>query len=243
MPAKLATLAAFAALGACASTPSPLSEDRAPKSPLATRVEGQLGAIAKFQGKGKGSVVLAPGKDEVRERSAVAFSFQVVSPRPETGLRDAALLAATVDADGRGLVVAVRPTSAKVKVTEETEGGDHEATYDKVQILLARKREEAGSHDARLHVARVFGLDGGKLDGAYAAATLSAFVLGTKLVRTASPPSFRAPGEGSWTLLRIVSPGEGYLAIDWDAGRGEIFPKNVSGEGPSDLATAILRVM
>jgi hypothetical protein len=233
---------AATALSACASSPSSLSEERPPKSPLASRAEAQLSSMAKFSGRTKGSIILAMSQDDVRERPTVAFSFQVVPPRAETApaLREGALLAATIDADGRSMIVAVRPTTAKVTMTEEREGGEVEATYDKVQILLARKREESGSHDARLHVARVFGLDVGQLEGAYAGATLSAFVLGTKLLKSGSPPAFRSPGEGPWTLLRIVSPGEGYVAIDWDAGRGEIFPKT---PGPSELATAILRAM
>lgn len=248
----VACAAVAAAQIACASSPSSsLAEERPPKSPLASRAEAQLSSMAKFSGRTRGSVVLAMASDGARERPTVAFSFQVVPPRPETApaLREGTLLAATIDADGRSMIVAIRPTTAKVTMTEEREGSEAEATYDKVQVLLARKRDEAGSHDARLHIARVFGLDATQLEGAYAGATLSAFVLGTKLVKSGSPPAFRSPGEGSWTLLRVVHPGEGYVAIDWEAGRGEIFPKaagtkgTAGTEGPSELGAAILRAM
>lgn len=227
-----------ALLGACANAPTPLAPDGPrPKSPIATRTEAELADVAKFAEKSQVVLALA---EESGERKTIAFSFQVLPPRPETApaLRDGALLGATVDADGRGWIVAVRRAGSKLTITEEDASGSHEASYDKVQVLLARKREEAGSHDGRLHAARIFGLDETRLEGRYAGATLSAFVLATRLVRT--PASFRAPGQGSWTLLRIVSPGEGYLAIDWDAGRGELFPKAKDGGA---LGEAILHAM
>lgn len=239
-------------LVACANAPTPLTEERPPPSPIAARVEGQLSDIAKYPPRAKGKakktdLVLAAAFDAeghplAGERPAVAFSFRVFPPRPETPaeLRDAALLGATVDADGKNLVVAIRTTSAKLGIEEEDASGTHEAAYEKVQIILARKRDEAGSHDARMHVARVFGLDPTQLEARYAGATLSAFVLGTKLVRSSGPAAFRDPGDGTWTLLRIVSPGEGYLAIDWDAGRGEIFPVK---PGPTELGPTLLKVM
>ncbi len=254
MPRRRAALI-FALLAGCANAPTPLEEAKPPPSPIAARVEARLGDMAKFPpavGKGKGKdaksrVVLAAAMDAegrflTGERPTVAFSFRVLPPRPDTPpeLRDGALLAATLDADGKNLVIAVRPTAAKIGVEEEDASGTHEAAYEKVQVFLARKRDEAGSHDGRLHVARVFGLDQTRLEGKYAGATLTAFVLGTKLVKTTAPPSYHLPGEGSWTLLRIVTPGDGYLALDWDAGRGELFPKTA---GPSDLATAILNAM
>lgn len=242
--------------GVFSSTPPPMSEERPPPSPIAARTEARLAGMAKFPppiGGAKGAkgarpkVVLAAAMDEgghplVGDRPTVAFSFRVLTPKAETApeLRDGALLAATLDADGKNLVVAVRPTSVKVTITEEEAGGEKETTYEKVQVLLARKRDEAGSHDGRLHVARVFGLDVTKLDTKYEAATLQAFVLGTKLVKTTAPPAFQSPGEGSWTLLRIVSPGEGYLAIDWDAGRAELFPKSAD---VTPLAETLLRVL
>lgn len=234
------SLACVALVSACANAPTPLAPDGPrPKSPIATRTEGELADIAKFPGKAQ--VVLATS-EESGERKTVAFSFQVLPPRPETpqALRDGALLGATVDADGRGWIVAVRKSASKITITEEDASGSHEASYDKVQVFLARKREEAGSHDGRVHVARIFGLDETRVEGRYAAATLTAFVLATRLVRTSSPASFRAPGQGSWTLLRIVAPGEGYLAIDWDAGRGELFPKAKDG-GP--LGEAVMFAM
>ena len=240
--ASLFSLAALALAPACANAPTPLeAQGPRPKSPIATRTEAELDEIAKFARKTRGRVILAPA-EEGAERPSLAFSFQVLPPRPETApaLRDGALLGATVDADGRGWIVAVRKAGTKITITEEDEAGAHEASYDKVQVLLARRREEASSHDARLHAARVFGLDATRLEGRYAGATLTAFVLATRLVKTSVPPAFRSPGEGSWTLLRIVGPGEGYLGIDWDAGRGELFPKAKDG-GP--LGEAVLHAL
>ena len=68
-----------------------------------------------------------------------------------------------------------------------------------------------------------FGTYGENINAGYAPAVLEAVVLGTKLKRTAS--SFAEPGRGTWALLRIVSPGEAYVAFDWDTGDGEFFSK------------------
>jgi hypothetical protein len=256
----MSRLASFVCALACAScsvfssTPTPMTEEKPPPSPIAARTEARLAGMAKFpppiggaKNAKRSKVVLAAAMDSagspvMGDRATVAFSFRILPPKAETApeLRDAAMLAATLDADGKNLVVAVRPTTVKVTITEEEDGGEKETTYEKVQILLARKRDEAGSHDARLHVARVFGLDVTKLDAKYEAATLQAFVLGTKLAKRSAPPAFQSPGEGPWTLLRIVSPGEGYLAIDWDAGRAELFPKSPE---VTPLAEALLHVM
>lgn len=177
-------------------------------------------------------------------RETLAFHFERVPykegmPGGEDGF---AALNAKLDADNaRALVIAMAFTGKSVDLENASAPEAETTRFESVRILLARDPKAESSTAGRAAVAKLWHLAGENVSASYERAAFDAVVLGTRLKRNASPPSFSDLGAGTWTLLRLVEPAEAYLAIDWAAGVGEFFPK-AEGSG-IEAGKALFRVL
>ena len=174
----------------------------------------------------------ADGKVASGPRPSLAFRFESVPykegmPGGEDGF---AALNAKLDVDARRPVVIAMAFTGKFVELENPsapEGADKTTSrFESVRILLARDPKAEPSAAGRGAVAKLWNLGGEDVGASYERAAFDAIVLGTRLKRNASPPSFSDLGAGTWTLLRLVEPSEAYLAVDWASGVGEFFPRS-----------------
>lgn len=110
-----------------------------------------------------------------------------------------------------------------------------------VRVTITRDPKAAPSLAGRVRAASLWALLGENVTTPYAPAEFSAAVLGTKLLRSEIPAMFAAPGQGTWVLLKTMTPDELYVAFDTSTGRGELFPKTPNE--PNDAARAVFRAL
>lgn len=110
-----------------------------------------------------------------------------------------------------------------------------------VRLTITRDPKALPSQPARLRAASLWALIGENITAPYAPAEFSAAVLGTKLLRSEIPAMFAAPGQGTWVLLKTMTPDELYVAFDTTTGRTELFPKTPNE--PNAAARAVFRAL
>lgn len=108
-------------------------------------------------------------------------------------------------------------------------------TPDKTTVRFTLGHSSSASRclAGRLYAAKLWSLIGADTAVSSVPATLDGIVLGTRLRRNDAPASFSDPGAGAWTLLRVLVPGDAYIAIDWEHGALELFPKDVGVRTPA----------
>ena len=236
-------------------TPQPVSsEQKNPSESFLARLDGMSSArhMLKRQPADPAQMVFALLLDPdqkiaagPRETAGFRFRTQPWTEGTPGQPNELVSLAATLTADdARLFVMAVRLTDKKADLSQVNPlidagsgvSGSESVQLDKVQVMVVRKQQDAPSKTGRLLAAKLWNLVGESINVAYAPAVLEGVVLGTRLKRNTSPPSFSEPGRGTWTLFRIVDPGEAYLALDWEAGLGEFFPKAPGVRSEAGLA-------
>lgn len=110
-----------------------------------------------------------------------------------------------------------------------------------VRVTVSRDPETVPSQAARLRAASLWALIGENINVPYAPAEFAAAVLGTRLLRSEIPAMFAAPGQGTWVLLKTLTPDELYVAFDTSTGRAEVFPKTPNE--PNAAARAMFRAL
>ena len=180
------------------------------------------------------------------ERPTLTFRFNVLPWREGSPGRPDNLitLASTLTVDDKGhfvLGLSIPGKPANVNFVDHRNNKETPLPEEKVQILVVRKEGEPPSEKGRLTIAKLWRLIGENIRTPYKNTLLEAVVMGVNLQRSRVPALYTNPGSGSWTLFKIFSPGEAYLAVDLEHGEGEFFPK-VPDE-PSDAGKALFHAL
>ncbi len=137
-------------------------------------------------------------------------------------------------------IVSSAPTVAHL-VDRSGEPIEQLGPQGQVRVTVSRDPKTVPSQAARLRAASLWALIGENINVPYAPAEFAAAVLGTKLLRSEIPAMFAAPGQGTWVLLKTMTPDELYIAFDTSTGRAEVFPKTPNV--PNAAARAVFRAL
>jgi hypothetical protein len=137
-------------------------------------------------------------------------------------------------------IVSSAPTVAHL-VNRAGEPIEELGPQGQVRVTVSRDPKTAPSQAARLRTASLWALIGENINAPYAPAEFAAAVLGTKLLKSEIPAMFAAPGQGTWVLLKTMTPDEMYVAFDTSTGRTELFPKTPNE--PNAAARAVFRAL
>ncbi len=161
--------------------------------------------------------------------SALAFRFVRLPPRLDAPTPPARLsmFEATFDADSDQRLI------FGIELPETVRG--------RIKIVIARNRGMPPSTSGRAAIAKAWNLAGASPKEPYAPVVIDAEVLAHRVTRRERPAAFVEPGVGTWTLFRVVAPADGFIAIDWKNGVGEVMPKR-PGER-DELGVALYRAL
>ena len=183
----------------------------------------------------------ANGEISSEARLSLAFRTQIVPPNlkmPKGPEMLVLMKGQLVEDEQRLFVLGIEILDEKPSLTVSGAVSDTEPKIGakKIRIFVTRDQKSSPSHVARLMSAKLWGLVGENMNAPYQPAILEAIVLGTDLERSKVPALYSKPGSGTWTLFRITSPGEAFLAIDFENGIGEFFPKNMGQKSEAGKA-------
>ena len=179
--------------------------------------------------------VYKPGTGCTPERPALSFQFEVAPWSDDDGarggpsmlLRARAVVSNVLDvmspmpSTSFGLTLALPPRDAEHIYYRDPVADARQAASDAPPAWLALDPKSPPHAAVRAEVERIFMLPGTASAGGQAHVTYTARVIGHRLTRRND--RYANPGSGRWTLLRVVEPGDGWVALDLWEGRGEAF--------------------
>lgn len=176
--------------------------------------------------------VHAPGQGYTAERPALPFELSVQpGPGAETEMRaPGVVLRGEAQVSNHlhpllpmpnatfGLELALMPQAQSEDLLRDPVHDAQEAARDAPPIWV---RVIAGMRHRSMHseLQRIFG--GADVGAQVRALVFTARIMGHRMTRT--PDRYRAPGTGSWTVLRVIDPSDAWLALDLTSGWGEWF--------------------
>jgi hypothetical protein len=142
----------------------------------------------------------------LRARAAVSNVLNAMLPMPSTSF---------------GLTLALPPTEAEDIYYRDAVADAEQAALEAPPAWLALDPISPPHLAVRAEIERIFMLPGTASAGGQANVTYTARVIGHRLDRRNDRYAY--PGSGPWTLLRVVEPGDGWVALNLWEGWGETF--------------------
>jgi hypothetical protein len=180
--------------------------------------------------------VYQPGAGYTPRRPALPFQLEVApwsddddarGTSPSMLLRARALVSNVLDATlpmpstSFGLTLALPPQEAEAIYYRDPVTDAQQAASEAPPAWLVLEPIDPPHPAVRAAVERIFVLPGTVAAGGQAPVTCTARVIGHRLTRHDNRYAY--PGSGRWTLLRVVDPGDGWVALDLWGGWGEVF--------------------
>ena len=180
--------------------------------------------------------IYRPGAGYTPERPALPFQFEIApwSKDDEAGgaapnmlLRGRAVVSNVHDvllpmpSTSFAFSLALPPPAAEDLYYRDAVADAQQAASDAPPAWLALEPMSPPHPAVRAEIARIFMSPGSSSAAGQASMTCTARVLGHRLTRRND--RYAAPGSGLWTLLRVVEPGDGWVAVNLWEGWGEVF--------------------
>ena len=186
-----------------------------------------------------------PGSGYTPERPALPFQFEVEPHRDDDpdGLPASRVLRgrAVVSNERNPLLpmptstfaftLALPPAEAEEIYYRDPVTNPQEAASEAPPVWIAFGPTSPPHPAVRAEVQRIFMVPGATTPPGQSQVTYTCRVIGHRLTRRND--RYVEPGSGTWTLLRLVEPGDGWAALDLAHGWGELFPAGL------DQATTI----
>jgi hypothetical protein len=180
--------------------------------------------------------VYAPGVGHTPERPAVPFQFDIEpwsaehdarGESPSTRLRGRAAVSNVLNAmlpmpsTSFAFTLALPPKEAELIYYRDPVADPQQAASEAPPAWFAAGPLGPPHRVVRAEVERIFMLPGATAAEGQASVTFTGRVIGHRLTRRND--RYAEPGSGFWSLLRIVEPGDGWVALNLWEGWGEAF--------------------